>query len=174
MYKYLTLTTACILAIGLISPASAIRIGGLMGYGHYLSADGSASLFALGAYAERQLGQGNFHNSLIVGYSIGTLDGDDFSDLTLGSAITYYFKRPGAKAVPYFGADLQLHILSAYRWTSFVPFGSTSAAFGVFAGLGINISKSAQIPIQVNYGLLPIGSLIVHVLTVRIGYAVDF
>jgi hypothetical protein len=174
MSRNLTLITVCILAIGLISPASAIRIGGLMGYAHYLSGDGSVSSFALSAYAERQLGRGNFYNSFTVGYCIGTLYGDRFSDLTLGTALTYYFQTPEAKAVPYIGADLQLHILSAGRWTSAVFFGSTRSAFGAFAGVGINISKSAQIPIQANYGLLLIGSLTVHIFTVKIGYAVNF
>ncbi|UCG29746.1 MAG: hypothetical protein JSV53_09605 [candidate division WOR-3 bacterium] len=165
MYKHILLITVCVVCIGMIRSSSAARIGGLMGFGHYWAEGGGLSGFALSGYVD--LLSGAFDISPTVSYWIGSEYGIGVSDLTPGIALKYYFPAPGAKAVPYIGFEPQLHILSVLGFTE------SYFGFSAFAGVGVNVSKSTQIPIQASYGLIFGEGSTLNNFTVKAGVAVN-
>lgn len=152
-----------VLAICLLisAPSFASKIGIMGGPGCYWVDDEVAWGYILTGFAD--ISVQNFEISPMLGFWSGTVFEDRLVDVSPTIAFKYPFGARDATFQPYIGFAPMLHFWFAQ--------GQSDMHLGadVFAGVTIGISKSTQVPFQVDYGIMFVEASTVNRVTAKVG-----
>ncbi len=158
MKKFLIIA---IVSLSLIpAKAYATSVGGDIGFGHYWASGSGISGLALSGHIDIALSKG-WSLAPTIELWTGNEEGESITDLTPAVALKY--AATSKNVMPFYGAGLQLHILSA--------FDESTSCLGLsgFGGIAIPMSPRMSFPLQASYGLIFGGGSTVNVFIVKAG-----
>jgi hypothetical protein len=156
--KFLVISMASLALVS--SRAYATSIGGDIGFGHYWASGAGVSGLALGGHVDIPLSRGW---SIVPAIELWTGSEDEESITDVAPAVALKYAATSKNVMPFYGAGLQLHILSA--------FDESTNCLGLsgFGGIAIPMSPRMSFPLQASYGLIFGGGSTVNVFIVKAG-----
>jgi hypothetical protein len=146
-----------------IYPCFASKIGIMGGLGPYWAENDVFWGYALTGFVDVSIQ--NFEISPILGFWSGNILSERLIDVSAAVAFKYPFAGRDARLQPYIGFAPVLHLWFA-QGQSDMHFGADA-----FAGVAIMISKNAQIPLQIEYGIVSVEGTTVNKFTAKVGLA---